>query len=138
MFFSISRSYFFEVVSFSAWFSFITCVNVCSRSEILLRHWKKIKMYQFSANMLSSKKLKIYWKSTKNLLKTGKSIEIGAWPWNRPGTKPDSNQSFSICHWNLNSMLAHNYSKISLLTAYISIHNFDMSLSNLSNIYHRY
>ena len=41
-----------------------------------------------------------------------------------PGPKPDSSQSFSICHWNLNSMSAHNYSKISLLTAYISIHDF--------------
>ena len=43
-----------------------------------------------------------------------------------PGPKPDSSQSFSICHWNLNSMSAHNYSKISLLTAYISIHDFDI------------
>ena len=39
---------------------------------------------------------------------------------------PDSSQCFSICHWNLNSMSAHNYSKISLLTAYISIHDFDI------------
>ena len=43
-----------------------------------------------------------------------------------PGPKPDSSQSFSICYWNLNSMSAHNYSKISLLTAYISIHYFDI------------
>ena len=43
-----------------------------------------------------------------------------------PGYKPDSSQSFSICQWNLSSMLAHNYSKISLLTAYISIHDFDL------------
>ena len=43
-----------------------------------------------------------------------------------PGPKPDSSQSFSICHWNLNGMLVHNYSKISLLTAYISIHDFDI------------
>ena len=42
-----------------------------------------------------------------------------------PGPKPDSSQSFSISHWNINSMSAHNYSKISLLTAYISIHDFD-------------
>ena len=43
-----------------------------------------------------------------------------------PGPKPDSSRSFSICNWNLNSMSAHNYSKISLLTAYISIHDFDI------------
>ena len=28
-----------------------------------------------------------------------------------------SSQSFSICHWNLNSIVAHNFSKISLLKA---------------------
>ena len=31
-----------------------------------------------------------------------------------PGPNPDSSQSFSICHWNLNSMAAHDYSKLSL------------------------
>ena len=25
-----------------------------------------------------------------------------------PGPKPDSSQSFSICHWNLNTMATHN------------------------------
>ena len=43
-----------------------------------------------------------------------------------PGPKCNSNQSFSICHWNLNSITAHNHLKISLLTAYISLHNFDV------------
>ena len=40
--------------------------------------------------------------------------------------KCNSNQSFSICHWNLNSITAHNYLKISLFRAYISLHNFDV------------
>ena len=31
-----------------------------------------------------------------------------------PGPKPSSNQIFSICHWNLNSISAHNYIKLSL------------------------
>ena len=43
-----------------------------------------------------------------------------------PGPKPSSNQSFSICHWNLNSISAHNYIKVSLLRAYISTHKFDV------------
>ena len=43
-----------------------------------------------------------------------------------PGPKPISNQSFSICHWNLNSISAHNYIKVSLLRAYISTHKFDV------------
>ena len=44
----------------------------------------------------------------------------------KPGPKRNSNQSFSICHWNLNSITAHNYLKVSLLRAYISLHNFDV------------
>ena len=43
-----------------------------------------------------------------------------------PGPKPISGQRFSICHWNLNSILAHNFTKISLLTAYVLVHNFDI------------
>ena len=54
------------------------------------------------------------------LLELNSDVELN------PGTNPDSSQSFSICHWNFNSMSAHNYSKISLLTAFISIHDFDI------------
>ena len=43
-----------------------------------------------------------------------------------PGPKCNSNQLFSICHRNLNSITAHNYLKISLLRAYISLHYFDV------------
>ena len=41
-----------------------------------------------------------------------------------PGPKPSS--SFCICHWNLNSISAHNYIKLSLLRAYVSTHKFDV------------
>ena len=43
-----------------------------------------------------------------------------------PGPKPKPCQSFSICHWNVNSVSAHNFSKVSLLRAYVSIHKFDV------------
>ena len=43
-----------------------------------------------------------------------------------PGPKPIAGQSFSICHWNLNSISAHNFTKISLLTAYVLVHDFDL------------
>ena len=36
-----------------------------------------------------------------------------------------SGQSFSICHWNLSGISAHNFTKILLLTAYVLVHNFD-------------
>ena len=44
------------------------------------------------------------------------------------GDRPrhSSSQTFSICHWNLNSITAHSYVKISLLKAYLSIHKFDI------------
>ena len=32
----------------------------------------------------------------------------------------------SVCQWNLNSIYAHNYMKISLLRAYLSTHKFDV------------
>ena len=37
-----------------------------------------------------------------------------------------SGQCFSICHWNLNSIAAHDYSKLSLLTADNLVHSFDI------------
>ena len=49
-----------------------------------------------------------------------------------PGPRSNSSQSFSICHLNLNSIAAHNFSKISLLRVYSAIYNYDMSLRNLS------
>ena len=35
-----------------------------------------------------------------------------------PGPKRNSSQKLSICHWNLNSIAAHNFIKVSLLVAY--------------------
>ena len=43
-----------------------------------------------------------------------------------PGPKAISQQGFSICHWNLNSIIAHNFGKIFLLKAHVAIHKFDI------------
>ena len=43
-----------------------------------------------------------------------------------PGPETISQQGFSICHWNLNSIIAHNFAKIFLLKAYVAIHKFDI------------
>ena len=51
-----------------------------------------------------------------------------------PGPKPSSRDKFSICHWNLNIISAHNFIKVSLLSAYVSTHNFDILC--LSETYH--
>ena len=49
------------------------------------------------------------------------------------GPKPSSNQIFSICHWNLNSISADNNIKLSILRGYLSTHRFDVIC--LSEIY---
>ena len=43
-----------------------------------------------------------------------------------PGPQPKRCQEFSICHWNLNSIAAQSFIKVSLLKAYIRIYNYDV------------
>ena len=43
-----------------------------------------------------------------------------------PGPKTISQQDFSICHWNLNSIIGPNFAKIFLLKACVAIHKFDI------------
>ena len=43
-----------------------------------------------------------------------------------PGPKPNSCEYLSICHGNLNSISVHNFIKLSLLRAYISINKIDI------------
>ena len=42
-----------------------------------------------------------------------------------PGPKNLKNKLLSVCHWNLNSLTAHNYSKLTQLKAYISLYKHD-------------
>ena len=42
-----------------------------------------------------------------------------------PGPKSYSARYLTICHWNLNSIAAHNFMKAVLLKAYLSVHNMD-------------
>ena len=53
-------------------------------------------------------------------IKRGGNIEVNRSP------KPNSHECLSICHWNLNSISAHNFIKLSLLRAYISINKIDI------------
>ena len=69
-------------------------------------------------NILSSFMSNIWY--CKCLLRLSGDIELN------PGPKPNSCKIFSICHWNLNSITSHNFIKVSVLTAYNSIHKFDI------------
>ena len=42
------------------------------------------------------------------------------------GPKRYSAQYLAICHWNLNSITAHNFIKMALLKAYLSVHETDI------------
>ena len=54
---------------------------------------------------------------TKLLLKCG-DIE--------PNLGPKNKQCLSICHFNINSLAAHNFAKLSSLNAFNSVHDFDI------------
>ena len=43
-----------------------------------------------------------------------------------PGPKLKAVQTLSVCYWNLNSICAHNFTKLPLLRAYVSVHKFDI------------
>ena len=43
-----------------------------------------------------------------------------------PGPKKKDKDRLSICHWNLNSISAYDYSKLFLLISYNSLHKFDI------------
>ena len=42
------------------------------------------------------------------------------------GPLKDFSQTFSIGHWNLNSLAAHNFTKVELFKAYLSVQRFDI------------
>ena len=39
---------------------------------------------------------------------------------------PQNDQNISVCHWNLNGICANDFAKVSLLEAYIAVHDFDI------------
>ena len=53
-------------------------------------------------------------------------ISVGDIELNRSPRKNNTSYNFPFCHWNLSSMAAHNFSKLSLLEAYNVQHKFDM------------
>ena len=46
-----------------------------------------------------------------------------------PGPRHNSGESFSICHWRLDSVSAYNYTKLPSLKAFIAVHKFDICFS---------
>ena len=46
----------------------------------------------------------------------------------KAGPKNTKSSYFSLCHWNLNGLPAHDFSKLSLIEAYNTHHSFDMMM----------
>ena len=64
--------------------------------------------------------LKYIWYDSRIIILSG-DIETN------PGPKHFfSSQGLKICHWNLNSLSSHMYKKVSLLSAFISVHKLDI------------
>ena len=63
--------------------------------------------------------LQFFWYRKQRLILSNDIVVI-------PGPKLDSSQSFTICHWNLDSIAPHNFSKINLLKTYLTIHKTDI------------
>ena len=55
-----------------------------------------------------------------SMILLGGDVEINLGPGR------NTNETFSVCHWNLNSLLAYNYNKLFLLKAYIEVHKFNV------------
>ena len=82
----------------------------------------KIGVYLFTTIylLIISNFLEYLWVASRIISLSG-DIEIN------PGPKANAlNWCFSICHWNLNSISAHMFTKVSLLSAYISVHKLDI------------
>ena len=64
--------------------------------------------------------LKYIWYDSRIIILSG-DIETN------PGPKHSfSSQGLKICHWNLNGLSSHMYKKVSLLSAFISVHKLDI------------
>ena len=53
-------------------------------------------------------------------------VNLGGDVKKNPGPKSYSAQYLPIFHWNLNSITAHNFTKIALLKVYLSVHKMNI------------
>ena len=85
-------------------------LEIQSRSKLIITSLNKIVFFTVVDNLWHV----LY------LIKLSEDIEENS------GSKLNTSQKLSICHWNLNRIGAHNFIKVSLLIAYSSIHKYDI------------
>ena len=87
--------------------------NSISNGKQIKKYWNSIQKLWFSVLVL------FYLRSVHVILMSG-DIHTN------PGPTNFNNGFFKFCHWNLNSIPAHNYIRISQLEAYTAQHNLDV------------
>ena len=87
--------------------------NFISNDKQTNKYWNSIQKLWFSVLVL------FYLTSVHVILMSG-DIHTN------PGPTNFNNEFFMFCHWNLNSIPAHNYIRISQLEAYTAQHNLDV------------
>ena len=90
-----------------------------SRQNILMVHINKKFLISSVFLLLSCSYLYHIWLFSRLMHLSG-DIE------KNPGPKKDFSQKFSIGTWNLNSLVAHNLTKVALLKAYLSVQRLDI------------
>ena len=106
-------------------------------------------MFVFKGNGSKHKKITFIW----TLFSTFVTCDLLCWLYIlliilsgdvqlNPGPKHNVAQTLLVCHWNLSSICAHSFAKLSLLGAYVSVHKFgiiclsetylDYSIDNVS------
>ena len=100
--------------------SFLLSLYFSLRSVLLNNFFRNIKVTYWSVLILILKMfIQFVW--SHGLLIT-LSDDIGT----NPRPKPNPSHNFSVFHWNVNSLIAYNYLKGSLLRAYIVIKKFEV------------
>ena len=73
--------------------------------------------------------LSVKWLYKISLILLSGNVEIN------PAPKRNTDETFSICHWDLNSLVAYNYIKLFLLKVYIAVYIYKIDVIFLSETY---
>ena len=107
----------------------LTLILITFFSGIFLSYHKKVNgnVFMIKPYIRSVTYFLITWRLIKYIWYDSWIIILSGDIETNPGPKHSfSSQGLKICHWNLNSLSSHMYKKVSLLSAFISVHKLDI------------
>ena len=113
---NILKTHLIQIVIFLLVLTVSYAISLNSAQNIWFLHWSLFHSFYFINAVFYIHHLWLY----SLAIKRSGDIE------ENPGPKLNSCEYLSILHWNLNSISAHNFIKLSLLHAYISINKIDI------------